>query len=133
MKVYLIEAGCYFGTYTVGVATTKENAEAIRKTHDRVEPYYRARITEFETDTYIPLVEGKSVFRASLSTVDGTIDVDNAPFAYDVGYSDIGVVYPHMRSLVVDVVATDKEHAAKNAQDLFAEYKAKKEGVALNG
>ena len=131
MKVYLIEAGCYSGTYTVGVATTKENAEAIRKTHDRVESYYRARITEFETDTYIPLVEGKSVFRASLSTVDGTFEVDNAPFAYDVGDSDIGVVREGMRSLVVEVVAIDKEHAAKIAQDLFAEYKAKKEGVAL--
>lgn len=131
MKVYLIEAGQYSGTYTVGVATTKENAEAIKRTHDRVEPYYRAHITEFETDTYIPLVEGKSVFRAELSLVDGTIDVDNAAFAYDVGDSDIGVVYPHMRSLAVEVVALDKEHAAKIAQDLFAEYKAKKEGIEL--
>jgi hypothetical protein len=36
-----------------------------------------------------------------------------------------------MRSLVVEVVAIDKEHAAKIAQDLFAEYKAKKEGITL--
>lgn len=131
MKVYLIEAGQYSDTHVVGVATTKENAEAIKRTHDRVESFYHAYITEYETDTYIPLVEGKSVFRASLSTVDGTFEVDNAPFAYDVGDSDIGVVREGMRSLVVEVVAIDKEHAAKIAQDLFAEYKAKKEGVAL--
>lgn len=131
MKVYLIEAGQYSDTHVVGVATTKENAEAIKRTHDRVEPFYHAYITEYETDTYIPLVEGKSVFRASLSTVDGTFEVDKAPFAYDVGDSDIGVVREGMRSLVVEVVAIDKEHAAKIAQDLFAEYKAKKEGVAL--
>lgn len=131
MKVYLIEAGQYSDIHTVGVATTKENAEAIKRTHDRVEPFYCAIITEFETDTYIPLVEGKSVFRAVLSTVNGTIEVDNAPFAYDVGDSGIGIVREGTRSLIVEVVTIDKEHAAKIAQDLFAEYKAKKEGVAL--
>ena len=131
MKVYLIEAGQYSDTHVVGVATTRENAEAIKRTHDRAEAFYHAYITEYETDTYIPLIEGKTVFRAELSTVDGTIDVDNAVFAYDVGDSGIGVVREGMRSLIVEVVAIDKGHAAKIAQDLFAEYKAKKEGVAL--
>lgn len=123
---YAVTAGDYSDYHIIAITDNKERAENIKKLYEN--DYYKPMIEEFfdgeakDEALYSVRYRTNGVYEAS------TQDFDMCNLA------DINVICEAINSdwLVygVCVMAKDENHAIKIAQDLWAEYKAKKEGVA---
>ena len=127
MKVYVVTEGDYSDYHIVGVCTSKESAERIRELASR--DFHEAQIEEYEADKF-NIEPTYNYYEVSVYK-NGSAVVNISKFIFD----------PHevrdyrnakcTCAFSVDVFAQDEEHAKKIAFDLIAEYKAKKEGIAL--
>ena len=117
MKVYIITKGAYSDYRIVAVVLDKKRAkEIVKAVSDPKWSFEEARIEEYDTDTFA------------------------TQYAYDVNYHDkrwyaeIDEYADHQSNHAYNdhsflVFAKDKDHAIKTAQDMRAEYLAKKKGI----
>lgn len=117
MKVYVITKGAYSDYHIVAVVLDKTRAEEIVKAvSDPKWSFGEARVEEYDTDTFA------------------------TQYAYSVNYYDrrwyanIDEYTDHQSNHVNNdhsflVFAKDEDHAIKIAQDMRAEYLAKKKGL----
>lgn len=127
MKVYIITKGEYSGYHICAVTTDKKKAEILRKAHNDLDGWHKARIEKYDTDEFLTEIENR------LKLYDCTLERDKPMVIYevDIDYinsSDFKVRYNHSKYHVY-VWAKDEEHALKIASDKIAEYKASKEGI----
>ena len=121
---YAVTAGDYSDYHIIAITDNKERAENIKKLYEN--DYYKPMIEEFFDG------EAKDeMFYSVKHRTDGTYSV--YPQDFDMrNFANVNVVYEGTGDWLeyyVDVFAKDENHAIKIAQDLWAEYKAKKEGV----
>ena len=115
MKVYVITKGAYSDYHIVAVVLDKQRAEEIVKAVSDSEWSF-AQIEEYDTDTFA------------------------TQYAYSISYygrrwyANIDEYTDHQSNHIYNdhsflVFAKDKDHAIKIAQDMRAEYLAKKKGL----
>lgn len=127
MKVYIITKGDYSGYHICAVTTDKKKAEILRKAHNDLDGWHKARIETYDTDEFLTEIEN------GLNLYDCTMERDKPMFIFEVDLdymisSDFKVRY-NRSTYCVYVWAKDEEHALKIASDKIAEYKANKEGI----
>lgn len=133
-KVYIITAGSYSDKHIVAVFTTQKEAEQFCDVQNSKAKWDSqvCRVNEYPIGADISLA-GKQLFLAH----EGA---HNEIYAYDTGENileyanEIGVVKDngfHLECYVsVDMNCDEpEEYALKVAADLFAEYRARKEGI----
>ena len=121
---YAVTDGDYSDYHIVAITDNKERAENIKK-------LYTTKYSEPMIEEYFDgEVSDEAVYFVRYKT-DGNYDVYLDDF--DMGNSNINVIYESTGcdwfKYDVTVMAKDENHAIKIAQDLWAEYKAKKEGI----
>lgn len=121
---YAVTDGDYPDYHIVAITDNKERAENIKKLYS--DNYSEPMIEEFFDG------EAKDeMFYCVEHRTDGSYRA--RPQDFDMcNFADVNVVYECNGSWLeyyVDVFAKDGNHAIKIAQDLWAEYKAKKEGI----
>ena len=121
---YAVTDGDYSDYHIVAITDNKERAENIKK-------LYTTKYSEPMIEEYFDgEVSDEAVYFVRYKT-DGNYDVYLVDF--DMENSNINVVYEPTGcdwfKYDVTVMAKDENHAIKIAQDLWAEHKAKKEGI----
>ena len=120
MKVYVITAGAYSDYHICGVATDPVSAENLRLFHSSGWNG-EAHIEEFETEE--SFIRPETCWHITI-TKDGEL---HRCYEKNLAWDGIRVVINHVSYFLgeyyVDVVAKDREHAIKVAQDLIAQYK----------
>ena len=119
MKVYVIEKGAYSDRHIVGVCLDKKKADEIAKAIS-VNIYNQAYVTEYDTDQFI------------ISPLRWTVGYYTHKWSAE--YDDYNLHTQYTESTALNrhnfiVYADTKEQAIKIAQDLRAEYLAKKKGI----
>ena len=123
---YAVTDGDYSDYHIIAITDNKERAENIKKLYSS--KYSEPMIEEFFDE------EAKSeVLYDVLYNTDGSYNVNLQTFDKKY-FSDINIIREnilcnHWWKYQVLVIAKDKNHAIKIAQDLWAEYRAKKEGI----
>lgn len=123
---YAVTDGDYSDYHIIAITDNKERAENIKKLYSS--KYSEPMIEEFFDE------EAKSeVLYDVLYNTDGSYNVTLQTFDKKY-FSDINIIREnilcnHWWKYQVLVIAKDKNHAIKIAQDLWAEYRAKKEGI----
>lgn len=123
---YAVTDGDYSDYHIIAITDNKERAENIKKLYSS--KYSEPMIEEFFDE------EAKSeVLYDVLYNTDGSYNVTLQTFDKKY-FSDINIIQEnilcnHWWKYQVLVIAKDKNHAIKIAQDLWAEYRAKKEGI----
>lgn len=126
MKIfYAVTDGDYSDYHIVAITDNKERAENIKKLYGG--NYSEPMIEEF----FDGEAKDEILYSVRYKT-DGSYKV--SPRDFDMcNFADINVVHECIGGdwwkYYVDVMAKDENHAIKIAQDLWAEYKAKKEGI----
>lgn len=129
MKVYVIEQGEYSDRHVVGVVENEEDAKRIceaigRKWHGKTDTGY----LEFDTEQFTV----NKQLRFIVYCYDSWREKNHWVAEYDT--YDFYKQYPETTMDYEGhyiVYAKDSDHAIKIAQDMDAEYRAKKEGIAL--
>ena len=122
---YAVTDGDYSDYHIIAITDDKERAENIKKLYSG--KYSEPMIEEF--------FDGESKDECPYYVTYRTNgDYDAFPQNFDMEtLSDINIVKENISNgwweYSVLVIAKDKNHAIKIAQDLWAEYKAKKEGI----
>jgi hypothetical protein len=133
-KVYIITAGTYSDKHIVAVFTEQEEAEKFRDTYNSRIMYLsgECRIKEYPIGADISLA-GKELYCAQTIPHDG---IDAWWMCEEaLNHADeIGIVKEENGCLECFVAVpmnqdNPEEYAQKVAADLFAEYKARKEGI----
>lgn len=123
---YAVTDGDYSDYHIVAITDNKERAENIKKLYTK--SYSEPMIEEFfdgeAKDEMLYCVEHR---------IDGSYCAKPQDFGM-CNFADVNVVHECICTsdwleYLVDVFAKDENHAIKIAQDLWAEYKAKKEGI----
>ena len=123
---YAVTAGDYSDYHIIAITDNEERAENIKK-------LYSGKYSEPMIEEFFDGEAKNEALYDVLYCADGSYDVTLQNF--DNGYySDINIIresvpHNHWWEYQVLVMAKDEHHAIKIAQDLWAEYKAKKEGV----
>ena len=124
MKVYVIEQGEYSDRHVVGVTESEEDAKRIceaigSKWHGEIDTNYH----EFDTEQFTV----NKLLRFEVSEYG---DGWKAEYDFDDFYKHYteNTIFYEGHYIVY---AKDQDHAIKIAQDMDAEYRAKKEGIAL--
>lgn len=123
---YAVTDGDYSDYHIIAITDNKERAENIKKLYSS--KYSEPMIEEF----FDGEAKNEALYDVLYST-DGSYNVTLQTF--DKKYSsDINIIREnvpnnHWWKYQVLVIAKDENHAIKIAQDLWAEYKAKKEGI----
>ena len=122
---YAVTDGDYSDYHIIAITDNKERAENIKRLYEK--NYSEPMIEEF--------FDGESKDEALYSVryrTDGSYGVFLQDFDMSK-FTDINIIHEAVGSdwwkYYVVVSAKDKDRAIKIAQDLWAEYKAKKEGV----
>lgn len=129
MKIYVITEGDYSDYHIVGVATNLKMAKKIQK-YINGEKWSYAEIEEYDTEEWKQVVnDNRKIYSISESKGGGLY---TKPISYDYTYKykiANKIMTENDGSLKVYVLAKDDIHARKIASDLFAKYKAEKEGL----
>lgn len=122
MKIYVITRGNYSDYHIVTATVDPARAEAIRKLYD--DRYAKARVEVFDSDSFIPLLEGQQrfliYFRANGDVYYTTSDMKGDEPDVKEYYSG---------DLRVTCFARDLDHAVKIASERRAQYLAQKKGL----
>ena len=125
MKIfYAVTDGNYSDYHIIAIADNKERAENIRKLYakDCSGPMIEEFFDGEAKDEMLYCVEHRA---------DGSYRARPQNFSM-CNFADVNVVHECIDDLLdycVDVFAKDENRAIKIAQDLWAEYKAKKKGI----
>ncbi len=126
MKIfYAVTDGDYSDYHIIAITDNKERAENIKK-------LYGGNHSEPMIEEFFDGEAKDEILYSVRYRTDGSYGV--SPRDFDMGnFADINVIHERIGSdwwkYYVDVMAKDENHAIKIAQDLWAEYKAKKEGI----
>ena len=123
MKVYAITEGEYSDYHIVGIVLDKKVAEQYCKLHKRYS--YEPMVEEYDTDFIQYLVENQSGLYSVCS--DGDVSELECPDYY---FNDLNRVSGRGVFQYTYVLAESEDDARKKAFDIFAEYKARKEGIS---
>lgn len=123
---YAITDGDYSDYHIIAITDNKERAENIKKLYSS--NYSEPMIEEFFDD------ESKDeIFYDVWYRTDGSYHVSLQDFDmkkhFDINIIDENILHNDWWKYRVFVMAKSKDQAIKIAQDLWTEYKAKKEGV----
>ena len=123
---YAVTDGDYSDYHIIAITDNKERAENIKKLYSS--KYSEPMIKEF----FDGEAKNEALYDV-LYCADGSYDVTLQDFDMK-NLSDINIVKESILrngwwKYSVLVIAKDEKHAIKIAQDLWAEYKAKKEGI----
>lgn len=123
---YAVTDGDYSDYHIIAITDNKERAENIKKLYSG--KYSEPMIEEF----FDGEAKNEALYDVLYNT-DGSYNVTlqtfNKEYSSDINIIRENVPNNHWWKYQVLVIAKDKKHAIKIAQDLWAEYKAKKEGV----
>lgn len=127
MKVYVITEGEYSGYHIVGATLDKDIANEFVKRHSNPEWYTSFWVEEYDTDIIQVLHEGEKLY--NVMSRDGVLESKEAldgDYAYWL--SEVNDVARNKRDKWYQtyVIAKDKEHAEKQAVDLFTKYQYRK-------
>lgn len=123
---YAITDGDYSDYHIIAITDNKERAERIKKLYSG--KYSEPMIEEFfdgeakNEALYDVLYNTNGSYNVTLQTFD-------KKYSSDINIIRENVPNNHWWKYQVLVIAKDRLHAIKIAQDLWAEYKAKKEGI----
>lgn len=121
MKVYVITKGCYSDYHICGVCLDKKKAKEIAEAvSEEPRSLYEARVEEYDTDQF---ETQKLRFVVEYYSHKWTAEYDDYDFWKE--YSENTVKDSHN----FIVYADSPEQAIKIAQDMRAEYLAKKKGI----
>ena len=129
MKIYVITEGDHSDYHIVGVATDLEMAKKIQNYINR-EKWSYAEIEEYDTEEWKQLVNDNRPIYYVKETEDGGLYASQISYDYTDRYKSANMIMTDSDGrLKVYVLANDYKHALKIASDLFAKYKAEKEGL----
>lgn len=123
---YAVTDGDYSDYHIIAITDNKERAENIKK-------LYSSKYSEPMIEEFFDGEAKNEALYDVLYCTDGNYDVTLQTFDKEHS-SDINIIresvpHNHWWEYQVLVIAKNENHAIKIAQDLWAEYKAKKEGV----
>ena len=123
---YAVTAGDYSDYHIIAITDNKERAENIKK-------LCRSKYSEPMIEEFFDSESKDEAFYSVRYDTDGSYDVILREFDGDNSFN-INIIKENTShdgwwKYKVFVMAKDKPHAIKIAQDLWAEYKAKKEGI----
>ena len=123
---YAVTDGDYSDYRIIAITDNKERAENIKK-------LYSGKHSEPIIEEFFDSESKDEAFYCVRYDTDGSYDVNLRDFDSEY-FSNINIIkentfYNDWWKYRVFVMAKDKPHAIKIAQDLWAEYKAKKEGI----
>lgn len=123
MKVYVITKGCYSDYHICGVALDKAEAEKLceRCTSE----WNNAYIEEYDTEDNAEVLKYKEIYSCRYYKENKRLDV----CASECDTSEMNKVEDYGRMLLLYVGADDESEALKKASDIFAKYRAEKEGL----
>lgn len=127
MKVYVITHGCYSNYEICAVSLDKNNAEKLARLYSTV--ILDAKVEEYETDQYIPLLSNKQAFKVHFTPQGKATVWKVGPDECLEGYFCVREHTNGDLSFTYDIYANDKESAIKIAADRRAEYIARKQGI----
>lgn len=123
---YAVTDGDYSDYHIIAITDNKERAENIKKLYSG--NYSEPMIEEF----FDGEAKNEALYDV-LYSIDGgynvTLQTFNKEYSSDINIIRENVPHNHWWEYHVLVIAKDENHAIKIAQDLWAEYKAKKEGI----
>ena len=131
MKIYVITEGCYSDYHIVGVATDREMAEKIRQRNNEDSIYDDAtRIEEYDTEVWEEMIRDDRYIFKVWETPFGELVAYRENWDIEEKYSIRNKVDCNNNDkLSVYVLAKSVQHARKIGSDMFAKYKAEKEGL----
>ena len=115
MKVYVITKGVYSDYHIVGVVLDKNRAEEIVETISTT--HSKAFVEEYDTDSFATCLRFEVYY--IYGNWNAIVDEYNNKHMNNCLYDENHFI----------VYAKDKDHAIKIAQDMRAEYLAKKKGI----
>lgn len=120
---YIITKGYYSDKHIVAVTCDKQKAEKIKECYSN--EYNDADIEKWEEST----VSFENYYHVEYNTDDSSYKIEKEP--PDELYSGVNSIceYYHNDGFSVNVQAENEDVALKIARDLWAEYKAEKEGI----
>lgn len=132
MKIYVVTKGIYSDYHICGVAVNRKIAEKIAKYVDssNLSEYSdKANIEEYETDAWRDVVFSGGIYNVT-ETSTGKLYAEKEQYDVEELYKTRNKVIETINgTLQTTVLAGDRQHAMKIATDLFAKYKAEKEGI----
>lgn len=126
MKYYAVTKGEYSDYHIITITSNKDKAELIAEKYS--DKYHNTEVEEYEE---LDLSDNRLIYDARLYFDKSILEISNGrePNEYDIN-KEFNCVYKGGYFLKVGVKAHNKEQARKIASDLFAEYRAKEEGIA---
>lgn len=127
MKIfYAVTDGYHSDYHIIAITDNKERAENVKK-------LYSSEYSEPMIEEFFDSESKDEAFYSVRYDTDGSYDVILREFDWDNSFN-INIIKENTShdgwwKYKVFVMAKDEHHAIKIAQDLWAEYKAKKEGI----
>lgn len=126
---YAVTAGCYSDYHIVAITDSKERADNIAKIYNG-----DGWNSDTEVEEFFDSESKDEVFYDVWYETNGNYNVEPQEFNKNYKFNNINIIEENAKhddwwKYRVLVMAKDRTHAIKIAQDLWAEYKAKKEGV----
>lgn len=137
MKVYIVTSGCYSDYHIDAVCLNKEDAEVIA---ENISGNFNdcPEVNEWDTDDFKIINDGLKLFYITVLlekdrlTLKG-LQITAADSFQSLITSGTGILSDYSDAMIPNLScilrAKDEEHAKKIAYDMFAEWKAKKEGL----
>lgn len=123
---YAVTDGDYSDYHIIAITDNKERAENIKK-------LYSGKYSEPMVEEFFDGEAKNEALYDVLYNTDGSYNVTlqtfNKEYSSDINIIRESVPHNHWWKYQVLVIAKSKDQAIKIAQDLWAEYKAKKEGI----
>lgn len=123
MTVYVITKGCYSDYHICGVAL--DEAEAERLCERYTDKWDDAHIEEYNTEDNVEALKYKEIYRCWFYKEHKSLEVCTS----ECDTSELNKVEDCGAALRMCVAADDKSGALKKASDIFAKYRAEKEGL----
>lgn len=128
MKIYVVTDGDYSDYHICGVCTSHKTANKLKDYVNRNE-FSGARIETYETDAWEDILNVGGFYEV-VRRDDGSLYAHREEYDIEECYKTRNhVKRSKWRTIYTFVVAKDEDHAKKIASDLFAKYKAEKEGL----
>lgn len=128
MKIYVVTDGDYSDYHICGVCTSRKTANELKDYVNRNE-FCGARIETYETDAWEDILNVGGFYEVGMR-LDGSLYASKQEYDIEECYRRRNrVLHNRWESMYTFVVARDEDHAKKIASDLFAKYKAEKEGL----
>lgn len=120
MKIYLIVDGGYY-TNVCAVAETPQKAEKLREFFST--KFSSAKIKEYDTDSFKDVLENDyKSYTVTFNSLKAVNSIFECPAEIIESYNWISGSRSKNYSYCVHVLAANREHARKIADDLMAEY-----------